>query len=149
MKFIQSSNQINNMENHKIEDKVKNLEARILILERIIFNQSKSNPIGPKINKQLSAKEFLLSKHLSSSVDKSLALTYYLEHIQKTSPFNTKDLIDIFQQAREKPPTNINDMINKNISKGFLMETKKQKNSQKTWLLTASGENYVESKFSK
>ena len=40
-------------------------------------------------------------------------------------------------------PANINDAVNKNIEKGYIMDAKK-KDSKKAWTLTATGERFVE-----
>ncbi len=133
--------------NQKIEERMANLEKRVAKLETTVVV---ANPIAPsvqKMTKQISAKEFLLSKDLSTVVEKTLTLAYFLEHMENVSPFNTDDFVKVFQAAREKIPTNINDMVNRNISKGLLMEVKERKDKKKAWILTASGEKLVESGF--
>lgn len=127
------------MSTDAISKKISELEKRIEALEKSLS----SNPPKQRLIKQVSAKEFLLSKHLSSAVEKTLALAYYLESIEQITPFNINDLADVFQAAKEKAPVNLHDMINKNIGKGYLMEAKEQKDAKKTWILTASGERFI------
>lgn len=131
--------------NQKIEERIIDLEKRISILETGIQILNKVKPLTQSVVKQISAKEFLLSKKISTAMDKTLALAYYLEHIGQVSPFRVEDLSSVFQSAREKFPANFNDMINKNIAKGFIMETRERKDGKKAWILTASGEKFVES----
>ena len=58
--------------------------------------------------------------------------------------FNTKDLAEGFRSAKEPPPTNMNDKVNLNIRKGHMMEAKEKKDKSKAWVLTNSGEKFVE-----
>lgn len=96
-------------------------------------------------DKKLSAKEFLISKSVKSEAQKVLALSYFLEHFEQLASFNVQDLESAFRSAREKVPKNLNDAVNKNIAKGFLMEAAEKKDSKKAWNLTASGERHVDS----
>jgi hypothetical protein len=118
------------------------LEARVGKLESALGNAS---AISISREKKLSAKEFLIDKNVKSETQKVLALSYYLERIETIEPFNVPDLENVFRSAREKIPSNLNDAVNKNIAKGFLMEAKQKKDSKKAWNLTATGERYVES----
>jgi hypothetical protein len=137
---------MNNDSNQTIEDRLTILEQRMSALEATAKHNSVVSP-GHSQPKQISAKEFLLSKNLSSTVEKTLALAYYLEHIESKSSFNIEDIASAFQSAREKVPSNPNDMINKNIAKAFLMEARELKDSKKAWVLTATGEKFVENGF--
>lgn len=130
-----------------LSKKVSELEKRVEALEGSSRPTLPDGSLLPRTSKQMSAKEFLLSKNLSSSVKKTLALAYYLEFIRQISSFNIKDIADAFQVAKEKAPANLNDMINKNITKGYLMEAEEQKDSKKAWVLTVTGEKFVENNF--
>jgi hypothetical protein len=94
--------------------------------------------------KKLSAKEFLLGKTIRSETQKVLALAFFLERMEGVASFNVSDLEAAFRSAREKLPKNMNDAVNKNIARGFLMEAKEKKDSKKAWHLTATGEQHVE-----
>lgn len=87
-----------------------------------------------------------MSTKVEDSLQKTLVLGYFLEKFDGLSCFNVKELQKGFLLAKEKTPTNINDMINKNISKGFMMEAQEKKDKKKTWCLTNLGEKYVETK---
>lgn len=58
--------------------------------------------------------------------------------------FNVNDLREAFRSARVPIPKNLNDKVNKNIGKGYLMDVESDKSGKKTWVLTATGESYVE-----
>ncbi len=113
-------------------------EKRISNLESLL----KKKP--PQPAKEISIKEFLLSKRPSSEASKTLVIAYYLERHRNTSPFTTRDLEQLYREAREPLPTNINDVVNQNIAKGFIMEAEDKKDGRKAWILTSSGERFVE-----
>lgn len=96
------------------------------------------------LKKDLSPKEFLLTKTVNDDIQKTLSLGFYLERHRRLSVFNAKDLESIFREAKENPPENINDKVNKNIQKGFMMEAREKKDKLKAWNLTTSGEKFVE-----
>ncbi len=127
----------------QILKKLSDLENRVETLETLSQNPQ---PLPLHSDKQISAKEFLLLKQPVSEWEKTLALAGHLEQVMKINPFNTEDLANAFRTAREKLPTNLNDVINKNVSKGYLMEVKEKKDNKKAWLLTATGERYLETK---
>ncbi len=93
--------------------------------------------------KQISPKEFLLEKKPSGEVQKTLMLCYYIEHTMGLTPFNVDDLSRVFKLAKEVIPSNLNDKINKNIDKGYLVEDAERRDTKKAWHLTASGENFI------
>lgn len=127
----------------KIKEKLENHERRISEIEKILPQEPTQ-----AIMKPLSINEFLSQKSPKSDMDKTLAMGYFLEKYEKISPFNVKDLKDIFIQAREPLPSNLNDMVNLNIKKGYMMEAKEKKNKLKAFVLTNSGAKFVESGFS-
>lgn len=129
-----------------IETRLANLEQRVAELETLgISGKGTVTTILPQ--KQISVKEFLLAKKVSSAMEKTLALAYYLEHIEHIASFNINDIVNAFQAARERVPANPNDMVNKNIAKALLMEASEMKDGKKAWVLTATGEKFVENDF--
>jgi hypothetical protein len=118
-------------------------EKRISSLESLI--QTKPG----KIKKKLPIKEFILQKHPERDVDKTLVIGYYLEHYKNVSSFNVKDLEIGFREAKEPLPKNINDTVNKNMEKGYMMEAEEKKDGLKAWVLTNTGEKVVEEGFGK
>lgn len=132
-----------NEEIMKIKEILEEHEKRLSKLEILIQTKPETT------KKKTSIKEFLLSKKPSSDVERALAIGYYLEKYEDFSSFNVKDLEDGFRDAKEKIPSNMSDKVQKNIAKGHLMETKKKKDNLKSWVLTNSGERFVETDFQK
>ncbi len=96
------------------------------------------------IEKKQSIGELFAEKKPGSDVQKVLVAGYFLEKRENVSSFNVGDLARCFLQAKERPPTNINDAVNKNIIKGLIMEAKEKKGGKKAWILTRTGEGQVE-----
>jgi hypothetical protein len=129
------------MENDIAELRLQKLEERVEKLEHLIGGRSRE---AVAKERKLSAKEFMLSKKLKSETQKVLALAYFLEREEGVTSFNVSDLEVAFRSAREKLPKNMNDAVNKNIARGFLMGTSEKKDSKKAWQLTSTGERHVE-----
>jgi hypothetical protein len=121
--------------------RLNKLEERVERIEKHFVNDDMPAISKPR---KLSAKEFLLTKSPKSEVQKVLALAYFLEHQEGIESFNVSDLEATFRSAKEKLPKNLNDAVNKNIARGFMMEAKEKKDSKKAWLLTSTGERFVE-----
>ena len=129
-----------------LEKKLHELELRVKKLENALTSASIATK--PK-TKKMSAKEFMLTKDLKTVVQEVLALCYFLEQNEGMESFNTNDIMSVFRLAKVKLPANINDTVNKNIAKGYIMEAADKKDTKKAWTLTASGETFVESELSK
>ena len=89
------------------------------------------------------------SKKPKSNVHKTLAIGYYLEKCDNMSAFTVADIRAGFKAAREPEPSNIHAFINQNISNGHIMDFKEKKNKKKAYVLTNSGEEYIENDFEK
>lgn len=124
-----------------LEEKIAEMEKRLSRVEGAVFAEA-----TPKAgSKNLSIKEFVLSKKPTDDSQKILVIAYFLEKYDHLTSFNAKDLASGFEQAKEKTPANINDRVNKIIANtGYTMETKEKKDNLKTWTLTNSGERFVE-----
>lgn len=94
--------------------------------------------------KKLSVKEFLLTKKPNDDVQRTIVIGYYLEHFESMESYNVRDLADGFRSAKEPLPSNINDKVNSNIDKEYMMKAKEKKDKLKAWFLTNSGEKFVE-----
>jgi len=129
------------MENNGTELRMQKLEERVGRLESLLEGRSRETIAKER---KLSAKEFMLSKSLKSETQKVLALAYFLEQEEGLTSFNVSDLESVFRSAREKLPKNMNDAVNKNIARGFLMGASEKKESKKAWQLTSTGERFVE-----
>lgn len=119
----------------KLKKKIEEHEKRIKALEGM--------PIKQAVGKDLSLKEFLLDLKPSDEVKSTLAVGYFLEHYKSMESFNVKELASAFRSAKEPPPKNINDKINKNIRNGHMMEAEEKKDNTKAWTLTSKGEKFI------
>jgi len=126
----------------EIKKRLEEHERRISKLEGL--PQGKS-----AVAKKSSVKEFILSKKVKDEVQKTLAIGYYLENYEGLTSFNVKDLEGGFRKAKEQIPGNINDKVNLNIAKGHMMDAKEKKDKLKAWVLTNSGEKFVQNDFQK
>ena len=127
----------------KIKKKLEEHENRISELESLFRTKPEA------VKKEVSIKEFLLSKKPKNDVQKTLAIGYYFENYQGLSSFNAKDLESGLRTAKEKVPKNIQDKVLKNVKKGHMMEAKEKKDNLKAYVLTISGEQLVENDFNK
>ena len=134
--------------NTEMNEKILALEERIKKLEDVIFSTSTPKDPGTKI-KKASVKEFLLTKAIKSDTQRVVALAYFLEYMEGMSSFNVNDIEAAFRSAKEKVPANINDAVNKNITRGLIMEAAEKKDAKKAWCLTSTGETYVETDLTK
>lgn len=123
---------------------INDLVTRIEKLEKRMDALDDVPRIEKGERKELSIKEFLIDKKPSGDVQKTLVIGYYLEHHRKEDCFNVKDLTDGFRNAKEPLPTNMNDKVNLNISKGHMMAAREEKDNYKAWILTNTGERFVE-----
>jgi len=131
----------------KMDEEIKRIlddhERRIKALE------GSPKPDTKKTMKQISIKEFLLTKEPKDDIQKTLVIGYYLEKYENLNCFNVKDLENGFREAKEKIPENINDKVNQNIKNGYMMGSKEKKDNFKAWNLTNSGERFVDNDLKK
>lgn len=126
-----------------IKSQLENHEKRIAYLE------TRPHDKGETTTKQLSIREIFISKKPKTDVDKTLVVGYYLESFQNYTSFNISDIEVGFRSAKEPPPININDAVNKNIRKGFIMSADEKKNNKQAWVLTNLGIQYVDNDLKK
>ena len=118
---------------------IEHLKKRVDTLESML----RSDPaVAPK--SVISAREFMLNSKADDSVAKTLLAGYFLERFGGLQSFTVKELEHAFVAAKERVPTNTNDMINKNISRNFMMAAKEKRDNKKTWCLTNAGQKHVE-----
>jgi hypothetical protein len=120
---------------------VENHEKRIQQLENLLVTKKED------VRKPISIKEFILTKHPSKDVQKTLAIAYFLEKYENMQFFNVTDIEEGYRKAKESIPKNISDKIYMCNSSGYMMEAKEKKNGKKAWCLTNTGEGYVENEF--
>ena len=129
----------------KLAGKIASLEKRVAQLE--VRSRKKGSRTDRKDSKDLSVKEFIIERRPSGDVEKTLAIGYYLEKFEGVASFNVDDIGHYFQLAKEPTPQNINDKVNMNIKKGHMTEAKEKKNGKKAWMVTNSGEQFLENGF--
>jgi len=123
---------------NQIKKRLDRHEERLTKIESFLITK-------PKMKKRkLSLREFVLLKNPADDVQRTLCVGYYLENYNNLSCFNSKDLEEGFRKAKERVPKNINDKVNLNIKKGYMMEASEKKDDLKAWTLTNSGEHFVE-----
>jgi hypothetical protein len=123
---------------------VASLEERVEKLEKMNGAARSVPPAVPAPSRKISAKEFLMTKVVKTELQKVLVFAYYLERQETLTSFNVSDLEGVFRAARERLPKNMNDAVNKNIARGYLMEAVEKKGAKKAWNLTSTGERLVE-----
>jgi hypothetical protein len=121
--------------------KLEDHERRISEIEKMLYQRPQRPTLKP-----LSIREFLAQKNPKTDTDKILAIGYFIEKHENVPPFNRRDLKNCFQRARESLPSNLNQFINENIKRKYIMEAG-EKDNLKAFVLTTSGEKFVESNF--
>jgi phage terminase small subunit len=134
--------------NEQIEKRISALEDRVSKLEQKNSSVVTDNPIMDS-KKKVSIKEFLMGKKVDDDVKRTLVIAYFLEHVEKHESVNTDDLKKAFSLAKSPLPSNINDKVNMNIKNAHMMEASEKKDNKKAWVLTATGEQFVEIELNK
>lgn len=127
-----------------LEKRVADLEERVLALEEVLH--TKHFESGEKM-RDLRVDEFLIEKRPKSATEIVLATAVYCEQFCDTESFSAKNLSDLIRKAKEKKPANINDLINKNMAKGYIEEDSIGEDGKKRWYVTKLGTDYVGSNF--
>lgn len=122
-------------------------ETRISKLEGIVSGRTTKTGKHVQGRKKLSIKEFLRLKRPKTDVHRTLAIGYYLEKHDEMSSFNVDDVRDRFRAAKEPVPSNTQAFINQNIKNRHMMDSTEKKSGKKAYVLTNSGEEYVENGF--
>ena len=97
--------------------------------------------------KAMSAREFLQRVGAKRHADKVLCFGYYLEKYGGKPEFTAADINNLYYEAKLEM-SNTSQAITNNIKRGFMMDTpgQKKKAGRKRFVLTQSGEDYVESR---
>lgn len=69
---------------------------------------------------------------------------YWLFHVEKMESFNVKDIVGCYNRTRKTKPSNPNQIINQNVTSHLFAEAKEKKDGLKAWVITRTGEEYVE-----
>jgi hypothetical protein len=93
--------------------------------------------------KKTSPAEFLKRSNAKNQIDRALLLGYYLEKTDGVSAFTSGDIGKLGKDAKQ-PFANPSDAVAKLTGRGMMMSAG-DKDGQRAYALTASGEAYVES----
>ena len=95
-------------------------------------------------DKAMSVREFILQLESRKHTDLVLAFGYYLEKHSNQSAFAPADINNLYYEAK-LDTSNTSQMIIQNIKRGHMMEAKKTEDGgKKQYVLTNSGEKYIE-----
>ncbi|MBQ8619574.1 MAG: hypothetical protein IJ418_19000 [Clostridia bacterium] len=87
---------------------------------------------------------FMREKRFSTGVEIVMGVAYYIDQIEGTSPFTSKEIETALDDARQTKPSNISQMIVQNIKKGYLRELKEKKDGYKAFCVLEKGKNWCE-----
>lgn len=89
--------------------------------------------------------EFLDQKgNPSKHTDTMAVFAYWLFKVEKMQSFNVKDIISCYDKTRKAKSSNPNQIINQNVARHILAEASGEKDGLKAWVITRTGEEYVE-----
>jgi hypothetical protein len=100
-----------------------------------------SSPVDAS-GKKTSPAEFLKKSNARNQMDRALLLGYYLEKTQGLSSFTSSELGQMGKDAKQ-PFANPSDNVGKLTARGLMMSAG-DKEGQRAYALTASGETYAE-----
>ena len=127
---------------------IKSLEIRVTKIETGAAADNKGSG-RTKARKKTAIKEFLLENPPPDDIRRTLAVGYFLENNEGMSSFTNANLLQGYSDAKESPPSNISVNIGHCIKQGHLMEANEKKNNKKAYVVTRSGEQFVESRYKK
>ena len=76
--------------------------------------------------------------------DVTAVFAYWSFKVEKMQSFNAKDMLDYYDRTRKTKPTRLHVALDNNVKKHIFAETKEKKDGLKTWVITKTGEEYVE-----
>lgn len=124
-----------------MEDEIKlrfeALEKRVEILER--KNLELNSSATTSVTKRQSIREFFNDFKPRTNNDKVLAIAYYREIIQGTTPHTLRDFEGGFRDSKEPAPGNVSLPIFYNVKNGFLMKSELANSKANAWELTNTG----------
>lgn len=73
-----------------------------------------------------------------------VVFAYWLFKAEKMDSFNVKDIIACYEKVRKTKPKNANQIINTDVASHLFAEASAKKDGYKSWILTRTGEEFVE-----
>ncbi len=127
-----------------VDKKFEELVTRFLSSRRLVSSET-STPAGAQPEaggKKTSAAEFLKKSQAKNQSDRALALGYFLEKVEGVAAFTSSEIAQLGRDAKQ-PFANASDSVAKLTGRGLMMSAG-DKEGQRAYALTASGEAYVE-----
>jgi len=69
---------------------------------------------------------------------------YWIFKKESVESFNVRDIVNCYDKTRRVKPKNPNQIINVNVRNHFFAESGDKKDGLKAWIITRTGEDYVE-----
>ncbi len=133
-----------------ILDAIMSLDARITKIEVGTVGGGGGNTVAHvSTKKRLSMREFLLKHPPITDVQRTLAVGYYLETHEGIGSFTKADLVRGYRDAKHSLPSNMSMNIKRCIEAGNMMEAKEKKDNKPAYVVTSTGEQFVESDYKK
>ncbi len=132
-----------------ILDAIKGLDARITKIEAGTTGAGGGKTAGRAFAKKLSIREFLLKHPPTTDVQRTLAVGHYLETHEGMGSFTKADLEKGYRDAKHSLPSNMSMNIKQCIKAGNMMDAKEKKDNKSAYVVTSTGEQFVESGYKK
>lgn len=97
----------------------------------------------PLLVERMQVSEFLAHLGLRSQLDQAVAIAYHSLHRGQQS-VTRGEFLEAFAKARMPRPKNLSDVIAKCVRRGHLVDALQEKDGQKAWSITPTGERYIE-----
>jgi hypothetical protein len=124
------------------EKKVEELADRFFSYgSKVATEQAPATGASEQSGKKISAAEFLRNTGHKNQTDRGLVLGFYLERMNNQQSFTTSEVGELGVQTKQ-PFTNISDTVSRLVSRGLMMSSG-EKDGQRAYALTATGEEYV------
>jgi hypothetical protein len=131
------------------KDADKKLDAILDAIEVSTTGASGGKTAAPASAKKLSIREFLLKHPPTTDVQRTLAVGYYLETNEGMGSFTRADLEKGYRDAKNSLPSNMSMNIQQCVKAGNMMEAKEKKDNKPAYVVTSTGEQFVESDYKK
>jgi hypothetical protein len=132
-----------------ILDAIKGLDARITAIEAGTKSAADDKTAARVSGKKLSIREFLLKHPPTTDVQRTLAVGYYLETHESMGSFTRADLEKGYRDAKHTLPSNMSMNIKQCIKAGNMMEANEKKDNKSAYVVTSTGEQFVQSGYKK
>lgn len=106
-------------------------------------NGSNHSDYQTKLSPRLSVNEFFQMASPDTHVGRFVCASYYLLHTGQAEQFTQADILAIYGKLRVKKPQNPADILNQCIKKVYIIDASAI-NGQRSWVVTPTGEKYVE-----